>query len=197
MIYVIPGMGADNTMFRDEWRTVENCVFPNWPAYQGERTLRDVAERLVIEQGIQHGDVLVGHSLGGMVACEIATLRKLKLLILLGSASRKEEISGLLATLHPLATITPFRLAQIVAAKLPGNLYEMFVRSDPDFIRATCKAIFEWSGLTPGCALVKRVHGRHDLVIPLPAGVDRIIEGGHMIPLTHSRDCVAYLKSLL
>ena len=194
MIHVIPGMGADHTMYRDDWLMLEDCRFHDWPAYRGETSLHAIAGRLVSEAGVRDGDVLIGHSLGGMVACEAASLRKLRCLILLGSARRKEDVSTLLAALHPLAAITPFRLAQTVAGKLPGDLYEMFVRADADFIRASCRAIFEWEGLGDTPAPVYRIHGRHDLVIPLPDDADHIVEGGHMIPMTHARDCVKRVR---
>jgi len=188
-------MGADSSMFRGEWRTLKDCAFVDWPAYRGERTLRAVAERLIGEAGIVDRDVVVGHSLGGMVACEIAALRNLRKLILVSSAKDKREVSRLLALLHPLAAITPFRLAQRVADALPGDLYKMFARSDARFIRAACRAIFEWNGLQEGCVPVHRIHGRRDPVIPLPARVDCVVEGRHVIPITHPHDCVNSIRS--
>ena len=197
MIYVLPGMGADSSMYRGEWRTLEQCVFLEWPQYRGEQTLGAIAKRVVTEAGMVDGDVVVGHSLGGMVACEISALRELQQLILVSSARNPEEISALLAALHPLASVTPFRFAQLVAARLPGDLYKMFARSDPAFMRATCRAVFEWPGLRPPYPRIHRIHGRHDRVIPLPREVDRIVEGGHVIPITHPQECVDFLRSVL
>lgn len=182
-------------MYRDEWQTLEDCTFLNWPTYAGEESLTAIAGRIVNEAGIIDGSVVVGHSLGGMVACEIAQLRNLKTLVLIGSASSKEGVSRLLASLHPLAAHTPFEFVQAVVAKLPGDLTTMFGRSDPEFIRATCRAIFEWNGLPDGCIRPRRIHGRFDLVIPLPAEVDCVVNGGHMIPVSHARECVEFVKS--
>lgn len=197
MIYILPGMGADKTMYRDQWQSLENCTFLNWPSYNGEESLAAVAERMVNDAGISDGSVVVGHSLGGMVGCEIAQLRTLKGLVLIGSACKKEEVSGLLAKLHPLAAHTPLEFIQAVAAKLPGEFTRMFGRSDPEFIRATCKAIFQWDGLSENCIPPKRIHGRHDLVIPLPSKVERVVDGGHMIPVSHAAECVAFVRSVL
>lgn len=197
MIHVLPGLGEDNSIYRDEWRALENCAFHNWPSYQGEESLTTIAQRIVDEARVSDGDVVAGHSLGGMVACEIAQLRKLSGLVLISSASRREEISGLLATLHPLAAFTPFEFIQALAGKLPGELTRMFCRSDPEFIRATCAAIFKWEGLKAGSIRPARIHGRHDLVIPLPDGVDCVVDGGHMLPITHAKKCVDFLKAIL
>ena len=197
MIYVLPGMGADSSMFRDHWRRLEDCILLDWPAYRGETTLQAIAQRVVNEAGIVTGDVVVGHSLGGMVGCEIAALCPLKRLILVGSAKRREEVGRLLTAMHPLAACTPFRLAQAVAARLPGNPYSMFARSDPGFLRATCRAVFEWQGLGESRVDTRRIHGRHDWVIPLPDDVDQVLDGGHLIPITHPGECVGFVRSAL
>jgi len=196
MIHVLPGMGADSSMFRNEWRSIKDCRFLDWPDYRGERSLREIAERVVVEIGINDGDVVIGHSLGGMVACEIAGIRELRHFVLINSAQHHSEVSSLLAALHPLAAFTPFRLAQATVRRLPGDLYQMFVRSNPDFIRATCKAIFEWEGLDEKRIRPKRIHGTWDRIIPIPAEVDLALEGGHLIPVTHARECVNFIRSL-
>lgn len=197
MIYVLPGMGADSSMYRGEWRALENCTFLDWPDYRGETTLTAIAQRIVDGAGVRDGDAVVGHSLGGMVACEIARSRKLSRLILMGSATRKEEISSVLALLHPLADYTPFEFLQKAAARLPGELAEMFSRSQADFLRATCLAIFRWEGLDAGTAQPYRIHGKSDRVIPCPRQhVHCVLEGGHMIPVTHATDCVNFIRSL-
>lgn len=76
MTYLLPGMGADGSMFAGPWRTLADAVFVDWPVYRGERTIREVARRVVEEQGIKDGDTVIGASLGGMVACEIADFLK-------------------------------------------------------------------------------------------------------------------------
>lgn len=195
MIYVLPGIGADHSMYRGPWQTLDHCRFLDWPPHAGETSLTAIARRLVEEEDIRDGSVVVGHSLGGMVSCEIAQLRALKSLILMGSASCKEGVSSLLAILHPLAAHTPFEFMQAVARKLPGDLTAMFGRSDPEFIRATCKAIFEWKGLPQDCIRPRRIHGRFDVVIPPPPEVHCLLNGGHMIPVTHAHDCVEFLRA--
>lgn len=185
-------------MYRDHpWQTLEDCSFLDWPDYAGEDSLTAIAKRIVEEAGITDGSVVVGHSLGGMVSCEIAQIRNLKSLVLIGSASCKEGVSSLLAKLHPLAAHTPFEFMQAVARKLPGDLTHMFGRSDAEFIRATCKAIFQWNGLPPDSIRPKRIHGRHDVVIPLPSEVDCVLNGGHMIPVTHATECVEFVREAL
>ena len=195
MIYVLPGMGADSTMYRDDWRTLEQCAFLHWPAFAGEKSLHAIAEKIVNEAGIADGSTVVGSSLGGMVACEIARIRKLRGLILIGSAIRNAEISGILATLHPLADYAPLEFLLKAAGSLPHELTEMFSRGQADFIRGACRAIFKWNGLDESLITPRGIHGRWDRVIYPPAKVDKLLDGGHLIAWTHPKECVEFVRA--
>lgn len=76
---------------------------------------------------------------------------------------------------------------------MPGELMQMFEASQADFIRAMCAAIFEWDGLNEDVITPLRIHGRSDRVIPLPKEVDLVLDGGHLIAMTHSEECVRFL----
>lgn len=144
---------------------------------------------------IKDGDVLVGASLGGMVACEITKIRKISRLYLIGSAVNKEEISSLLTVLHPLAKYAPIDWLRISAGKIPTELAQMFSGVEAPFIRAMCAAIFKWEGLGPTSTQILRIHGRYDHVIPPPISVDLLVEGGHLISMTHAKECVEFIMA--
>ena len=193
MIHIFPGMGATSSMYGDIWRKEIPGVFHDWPEWHGETTITELAERIVIEDGIEDGDVLVGSSLGGIVACEIARIRNIDLVVLIGSAANKEEISRILEILHPLADYSPIGFIKACSGKLPSDLAKMFSDSDPGFIRAMSKAIFKWEGVHPSTRLL-RIHGSRDLVIPPPDKADLLISGGHLIAMTHPNECIQKLK---
>jgi hypothetical protein len=109
----------------------------------GERSLADMACSVCEAARIQDGDILVGSSLGGMVACEITKVRRIPVLYLLGSAVRKEEISSLLAAAHPLARVAPLDWLRLWAGKLPNDLAQMFAEAETSFVRAMCFVGFE------------------------------------------------------
>ena len=144
---------------------------------------------------ITDGDVLIGASLGGMVACEITRIRKISCLYLIGSAVSKEEISTLLAALHPLAQIAPLDWLRISAGRIPMETAQMFASAEPSFVRAMCAAIFKWEGLGTSTTKVIRLHGRHDLVIPPPKSVDLLVDGGHLISMTHAAECSEFIMA--
>jgi len=190
MNHFFPGMGATSEMYCSPWRELSDSVFHDWPKSKGETSIEELAKRLITEQGIQKGDTVIGTSLGGMVACEIANQIELEKLVLIGSAVCQEEINSLLKLLHPLIDFAPLQFIRLSAGSLPSDLSGMFSKSDPEFIRNMCKAIFRWEGLKVDVKL-QRIHGKHDRVIPLPEGTEDPVAGGHLIVMTHAAECVS------
>jgi hypothetical protein len=195
MIHALPGMGADHRMYPAPWPSIPDFVPHDWVQYSGEQTLSEIASSMCDSCQINDGDDLIGASLGGMVACEITRIRKISRVFLIGSAVRKEEISTLLAALHPLAQIAPIDLLRVSAGKIPTELAQMFTSIEPPFVRAMCAAIFKWEGLGPSSTKVLRLHGRHDFVIPPPKAVDLLIDGGHLISMTNAAECTKFIMA--
>ena len=176
-------------MYAEEWRSIPDTIFHDWPRWNGETSIRELAERIIREHRITNGDEVIGSSLGGIVACEIANQVPIRRLTLVGSAICKEEINALLASLHPLVDLLPVEMVRISAQKLPHELSAMFAKSEPEFIRNMTKAIFDWNGLKSDVPLL-RIHGLSDLVIPLPETVIDPIDGGHLIAMTNAKECI-------
>jgi pimeloyl-ACP methyl ester carboxylesterase len=193
MIHALPGMGADHRMFLNPWNNLPNFVAHDWPRYTGEQTLRDVACTICREFTIRDGDILVGASIGGMVACEVAKICRIDSLFLVGSATSKQEISRLLTVLHPLADVAPIEWLRFSADKVPVELAQMFATVDSSFVRAMCNAIFQWDGLGSTPVRCFRIHGRRDFVIPPPLRADLLLDGGHLIAMTHAKQCVEFI----
>jgi pimeloyl-ACP methyl ester carboxylesterase len=197
MIHALPGMGADHRMFPEPWTGLPGFRAHDWVTSPGLTSLRQVAGAMVDAAGIADGDVLVGCSLGGMVAAEITKLRKIPQLFLVGSAVRKEEVNAWAARLHPLADKVPISWLKKAAGKLPHEAATMLAEADAGFIRRMCPAIFQWAGLGETDTRVWRIHGRKDLLISPPAQCDLLLDGGHLIAMTHARECVAFVKERL
>jgi pimeloyl-ACP methyl ester carboxylesterase len=196
MNFVLPGMGADHRMYDSPaWHSVEGTRFLDWPDVLGGFSIEALADRVVRAEGIADGDTVIGASFGGIVGCEIARRRTLKALVLIGSAISPAELSGFLTAVRPLINLAPISFIQAVAGKIPTDLADMFSKARAEFIRGSCRAIFKWPGLSEATILPVRIHGRHDRVIPLPARVDCILDGGHLIAMTHASECVESLRN--
>ena len=73
------------------------------------------------------------------------------------------------------------------------ELAQMFAGIEASFVRAMCSAIFQWDGLGVTSTKVFRIHGKHDLVIPVPEQVDLLLDGGHLVSMTHAEECAAFI----
>ncbi len=184
-------------MYSGPWSSLQNAIFLDWPPYRGEKSISALAQRVVSEQRIQPGSILIGSSLGGFVACEIANEIELGGLILIGSARQREEISALFSAFSSLTDQSPLGFIQLIARKLPNKIIQMFGAAEPEFIRAMSRAIFKWDGLNREDITPIRIHGKNDHVIPLPPGVQHILDGGHLLAITHAAQCVEIVKSAI
>jgi alpha/beta hydrolase family protein len=193
MIHALPGMGADRRMYPAPWTQLPEFVAHDWVRHSGEATLTDVARSMIDAYGICDGDVLVGASLGGMVSCEITKLKCISRLYLIGSAVDQSEVSRLLSFLRPLARIAPFDLIRLSSGSIPTEFTQMFSGIEASFIRQMCTAIFEWEGLVANTTIISRIHGRFDRVIPHPKHVDLLLNGGHLISISHARQCAEFI----
>jgi hypothetical protein len=194
MIHAFPGMGADQRMFPAPWRQLPNLVIHDWKRYSGEPTIPQLAATVVRTCGIKDGDILIGSSLGGMVAGEITKLRAIPELYLVGSAVGKQELHGLLTVMLPIAQVAPLDWLRYSAGQLPHDLMQMFADADTVFIRSMCTAICRWEGVGKTKTKIWRVHGSRDLLILPPPRVDLLLEGGHLIAMTHAEECVSFIR---
>lgn len=194
MIYIFPGMGADSRMYSGPWLEVSDTKYLDWPQYQNENTIKEVADRVIHIHSISQFDIVAGSSLGGFVALEIAQKLGIKRVILFGSALSRKEINPLLLMLAPLTKYAPIKFTQTIAGKYRNNVLKMFSGSDENFIRAMCIAVTKWPGFVGDKSIVKRIHGEKDLVISCHSNCRTIKGGGHLIAITHARECIEMLN---
>ena len=190
-------MGTDGRLYSRVWQQLPDSVCLNWPEYRGEKTIEAIARRMVEENQIPDGSVIIGTSLGGMVGCEIARLRSLRALVLVSSAVHPEEVNRFFCKSHPTIDWIPIQLLQTLAGAVPMAVPQMFHHGHPSFIRAMCHAIFRWKGLEKNLITPLRIHGTGDFLIPLPKSVDKTIRGGHLIVRSHAQECVDFICSRL
>ena len=195
-IFLLPGMGATAEMYPDPWRKLPNVHPLEWPQdFQGT-TLTNLANHLIKKHEISSSDVVIGSSLGGMVAAEISNLIGLRHCILIGSAIHPTEIPSLYRRIYPLIDFIPLKLSQKIANRTPLLTARMFAQSSPDFICLTTHAIFKWRGLQSSENLF-RIHGSRDLMIPHPEHTHLTLTGGHLIATTHAEECCIAIEKIL
>lgn len=197
MKYILPGMGADSKMYSGPWRELKECRFIDWPPYNNERTIRELAATIIDKYSINKNDIVIGSSLGGMTGLEIAGILGLKKVYLLGSALSSRELSFLSRNLIPCAKKPVVKASQFIASFSKDIFLRTYSKVDPDFIISMSKAILNWQGFKGDLKIIRRIHGRKDPLIKCPDNSEaEVIEnGGHLIAITHARECVNFVKN--
>ncbi len=132
-----------------------------------------------------------------MAALEIAHILNNEDIFLIGSAISVDEINPFLNIVIPFTNGTVMQFAQTMAGSLFGEIGEMFMRSDPEFVQAMCAAVLNWRGSKIQEKRITRIHGQMDLVIKCPEKCHIIPGADHLVAISHSKECVDIIRQKL
>jgi len=197
---ILPGLGGDAAMFPQKFYShIPWIDFVDWPLYQGEKTIEQVAQNVIQCYNLKKDPLIGGASLGGMVAIEIAKMLNIPKVILISSTHHPSHINPALKKLSYLAEMTPVHLIQLLAGKINRHIHKdvlaMFEKADSDFIRSMAQAVFKWPGMEDYNCDIRRIHGKLDLVIFPPKNNVQIIPwAGHMISMTHAAMVAKFIQ---
>lgn len=101
--YLIPGLGFDNRIFeRLELKGIE-FSYLNWIEPRKNESIKDYAIRFSNRIDASHEDlILIGHSLGGIMAQEISAIRPVTKIILISSIKSRTELPTQFKVMKPL-----------------------------------------------------------------------------------------------
>ncbi|MFE1860376.1 alpha/beta fold hydrolase [Streptomyces anandii] len=189
----------------------------------GSRTIEEAAADVValLDHLKIERCVLVGHSMGGMIAQTIALAQpeRVERLVLVGSISRMTYSRGR-GLLMAASTLVPFKLfvaANIQRAFAPGHPREDIRRhirasaATPREVVMTCYSAMRAFDVLDRLGEIRvpvlLVHGYHDIQLPVrqmlriakacPDAEVRVIDAGHEIPLEKPAELTAALDRFL
>jgi pimeloyl-ACP methyl ester carboxylesterase len=149
-IYLISGLGLDERVFKKLHFPNYSVHFIKWIDPLKNESIEDYARRL-LEQIKHEGDItLVGYSFGGMMALEIAKLKRVQQIIQIASIKTKSEIPQKLRW----SWLLPLKLMfqkdnQHKYRKYWGKYFGLFTESDldlfEDMLATTTKYCKVWS----------------------------------------------------
>lgn len=208
-VYFLPGVGCDERLFGRLDLSGLNVVTLRWPDFRAEDTLRSIAQRMVPAVDANEAHVLVGVSMGGMVAQELAALTHPQKVILISSWTGPKEwppfvrISarlGLSTFIRDWTMRLAWPLKRVIdrrAADIDALLWNMAKQQGAGQIRRGTQAILRWEG-SPWKGTLVRIHGDKDIVTPLRFPVDHTVKGGqHVMVLTRAEEVTMLLRSAL
>jgi len=113
-IFMIPGMGADERIFKNIKLNNANITYIKWLQPDESDTLISYAQRLIDKYVIDADSVVIGNSLGGMLAVEIAKKVSLSKVILISSIKTIDEAPRYFKV---------FKWLPVFAAKYIANIF--------------------------------------------------------------------------
>jgi pimeloyl-ACP methyl ester carboxylesterase len=202
-LVLIPGMGADHRVFDGIRLPGLDAIRADWIPHRAGESLATYAGRFGVHYCIEAADILIGMSMGGIVAGVLAQRVPPQRLILISSCTDIRQLSPFVTALSPLGPYVPFGLARLLPrAVMPvprKRALEMFGAQEMGFIRWACGALMEWTG-APRLPGTVTIHGTADRVFPirLQPQVDVTIQGGgHLMVLERAAEVGEALRRAL
>ncbi len=211
-IYLIPGQGADYRLFSKlELNPEYKIKHIHFELPVKNSSLPDYARQLSAQIDSTERFILIGASLGGMLATEMNDFLDPDLVILIGSAKSKKELPGRyrLQKYFPLYKLVPGNMSKQGALFLQplvepdrNKEKEIFVQmlkdKDPKFMHRTINMIINWNRESYGSGIV-HIHGDNDHTIPIKnVKYDYLIsDGSHVMTLTRSKELSLLINELI
>jgi pimeloyl-ACP methyl ester carboxylesterase len=212
-VYLVPGQGSDGRIFKNIEITGKEMVILEWVLPEKNETMNSLARRMAEKIDTTQPFAIVGVSLGGMIACEMSTFLSPQKVIIISSASGREEIPRRYRFMKYLPVYKIIPAGWIKAgAKIAQPLVEpdrnkeketckaMLRAKDKRFLKRTIHCIVNWD--PPPQDSTKKIihiHGTSDHTLPARrVRADFLIDrGSHMMTLTRGEEISALLDKLL
>ncbi len=210
-VYFISGLAADSRVFK-HIRLPAHCeaVFLEWIRPSKNESLQHYSLRLAEKINANEPFSIIGLSMGGMMASEIAGRLKPVLTILISSVPSSTHLpfyfkaAGTLR-LHKAVPVSLVKSASVVKRFFSAEtnedkdtLRDIIKDSDNYFIRWAMDAIVKWRKETSPSSYI-HIHGTGDEVLPIrftkPTHV--IKKAGHLMVMTNAADVNRILKEVL
>ena len=181
-IYLLPGLGYDCRIFENldfkDWDV--KCL--NWIEPNQNEGLNQYAKRMFGDAlNTKDKVVLIGHSLGAIVAQEIATVTKIEKIILISSIKSRQELPRRFKVIAPLQlhklftkelgikTIKYWGEKHGFENSIERELFKSMIGNQTNkYLQWALKALSRWkTPILPKETSIFQVHGTHDKTFPL------------------------------
>jgi|SRR6185312_3787691 len=210
-IFLIPGLGADTRVYNNIELNEHEVTCVDWIEPHQTDTLATYGQKLIYQYRITSGSVVIGNSLGGMIAIEIAKAIPLNKVILISSIKTVHEAPRYFTFFRtlPLYKLIPgktftsmgFLIKPMFGKMSDADLWlfnDMLKNSSPTFLKWAMNASLAWKNeITP--PNVFTIAGDNDRVFPYKRIKDAIIvKGGtHIMIYERAKEINKILKKIL
>jgi pimeloyl-ACP methyl ester carboxylesterase len=209
--YLIPGLGADSRIYNNIVIDSYELIKIDWIEPDKTDTLKSYAQKLILQYNIAPLSLIVGNSLGGMIAIEMAKIIPAKKVILISSIKTADEAPAYFSFFRalPVYKLIPGKLMTSMGFAIRfmfGKMNEadnhlfidMLEKTSPIFMKWAMYAILHWDNkVIP--ANVTLITGDKDKVFNYRRISDPIIiKGGtHIMIFDRAAEINAILKDII
>jgi pimeloyl-ACP methyl ester carboxylesterase len=210
-IFLIAGMGADTRLYNNIDLHDYEVIPVDWIEPNKLDTLNTYAQKITHQYNITLNSIVIGVSLGGMIAVEIAKAVPLKKVILISSIKTIDEAPAYFSIFRKVAVykLVPKSLytslgvfIELILGKMdPDDLWlfkDMFKKSSPNFLRWAMEAVLKWQNKTIPPNLY-HIIGDNDLVFNYKRikGATIVKGGTHIMIFDKAKQINKLLKGIL
>ena len=208
---MIPGLGADTRVYNNIELSDHEVIRVDWIEPDKTDTLAIYAQKLIHQYNIKPKSIVIGNSLGGMIAIEIAKIIPIEKVILISSIKTIDEAPRYFSLLRAIPFYKPipgkvFNSMEFLIKPFFGQMNEtdnwlfrdMLKNSSPVFLKWAMDAVLKWDNkiIPPN---VIQITGDKDLVFNYKRIKDAIIvKGGtHIMIFEKAKEINKILKQIL
>lgn len=211
-VFLISGLGADARLYNNvDIPEADEVVPVDWIEPHEMDTLSIYAQKIIYQYDIRPNSIVIGTSLGGMLAMEIAKKVDLKKTILISSIKTIREAPGYFSAfrIFPIYKLLPAgilnRLGFLIKPMFGHLKYsdawlfnDMLSKSSPKFMKWAMGAVLNWDNVVIP-SNVHHIHGDKDRVFPVKNIREAtIVKGGsHIMIFDKAKQVNKWLKSIL
>jgi pimeloyl-ACP methyl ester carboxylesterase len=201
-VYFISGIAADYRLFRHiRLPAGFDAVYLDWNKPQRDESLENYADRLAEKINTDESFVLLGTSLGGIIASEIALKYNSLAVVIIGSVPVISQFPGYfrIAEKLKLYKIFPgsfYKFSAIAKHYFTSEdrddkkiIIRMISETDPSFITWGIQAVLKWRNKRTPKSLY-HIHGTRDEVFPYrcTSPTHTISKGDHVLVITRHEE---------
>jgi len=210
-VFLIAGMGADVRLFKNLDLSGFEVIDVAWIDPEPTDTIATYAVKLIGKYSITTQSNLIGVSLGGMFAVEIAKQVNLKNVIIISSIKTIDEAPFYYKIFRalPVYKLIPANLMLSTGALLKpffskrmggeSHLFDSMLRNtSPFFLKWSMNAALYWDGQTPSQHIYHLI-GDRDLIFDHRKIKNVIVipGGDHMMVFTRAKDLNPIIRNIL
>jgi pimeloyl-ACP methyl ester carboxylesterase len=203
-IYLIPGLGADGRMYTPQLKVLKDAVILEHQKPLERETITEYSKRLSAKVDTSEPFIIVGTSLGGMIAIEMSKFIHPEKIILISSVKHRGELPAWMRAMKHLKMhhfLTGERLIRLSNSNVKPFIsmrdtnvarliVDMHNSADPEFVGWAINEVVNWDGGKDYRKDIIHIHGTKDRLFPHRniKNAVHIPGGSHIMGLTQSHD---------